>query len=80
MTASEPERTVPVLVECLGDAEAQVREAAAQTLGKYGTNATPAISALERLFDDPKKYVRIAATNSLQHILSQTNAPVASLP
>jgi HEAT repeat protein len=70
-TASAPERAVPVLVECLGDAEAQVREAAAQTLGKYGTNAKPAIPALEGLFDDPKKYVRIAATNALQEIQAE---------
>ena len=74
-TTREPERAVPVLVQCLAEAEAPIREAAAQTLGKYGTNAKLAIPALQKLFDDPKMYVRTAATNALERI--QRTAPEA---
>ena len=63
-----PELVVPALIAALDDEEGQLRESAADALTKFGTQATEAIPALRKRLDDPKKSVRIAATNALDAI------------
>jgi HEAT repeat protein len=76
----EAPKAVPVLIRCLNDPQPQICEAAAETLGKYGTQAVTAVPPLQKLLDHPKKYVRVSATNALQQIQAQTNAPSSSPP
>ena len=59
---------VPDLVEALKDQNANVRNAAAQTLGSMGTNARGATLALGDLLRDQSDVVRVSAARALGRI------------
>ena len=56
---------VPLLVQSLDDSVAEVRLAAAQTLGGLGAAAVDSVEQLTMLLNDPVTSCRLAAVNSL---------------
>lgn len=53
----------------LTDPEPEIRQVAAESLSKYGTNAARALPLVTNLLSDPKGYVRRAATNAIASIV-----------
>ena len=70
---------VPLLVRSLEDSVADVRMAAAQTLGGLGTSAREAVSHLTTLLNDPVTACRQAAVNALGAIGPDAAAATESL-
>jgi HEAT repeat protein len=70
---------VPLLVQSLDDSVADVRVAAAQTLGGLGTSAREAVSQLATLLNDPVTACRQAAVNALGAIGPEASAATESL-
>ena len=58
-------RTLPALVEALGDREPRVRIQAAQTLGLIGRGGKPAVPALTKALHDNDAAVRASASQAL---------------
>ena len=71
--------SVPLLVRSLDDSVADVRVAAAQTLGGLGTSAREAVSHLTTLLNDPVTACRQAAVNALGAIGPDAAAATESL-
>lgn len=61
-------KAVPELVRGLTDPEPQIRQAAAEALAKYEVAARSALPGLTNLFNDQKRFVRVAATNAVERI------------
>lgn len=59
---------MPALVTCLSNNDLFAHYTAADALGKFGTDAKPAIPALIALLNDPLGLARQAATNALLQI------------
>jgi HEAT repeat protein len=70
---------VPLLTRSLGDSVAEVRLAAAQTLGSLGAAAGDSVDQLTRLLNDPVTACRQAAVNSLGAIGPAAVAATLSL-
>lgn len=70
---------VPLLVRSLDDSVADVRVAAAQTLGGLGTSARDAVSQLTTLVNDPVTACRLAAVNALGAIGPEAAVATESL-
>jgi PAS domain-containing protein len=64
---------LPILIECLGDAEAWVRGSAASGLGRLGPEAAEAVPGLVACLADPDRWVRVYAATAL----ARTGAPAA---
>lgn len=65
----QPESVIPALTECLAETtDSQVRQAAAEALGKYGRRAIAAVSRLKQLVDDSDPAVRTAPDRALKRI------------
>ena len=62
---------VPILVECTADPEWRARITAIQTLGRFGTNAQPAIPVLRQALTDRSTGIAETASNSLRQIESE---------
>jgi HEAT repeat protein len=56
------------LISALADNEAQVRQAAADSLGQIGEPARPALQPLWRLIHDPDEAVRESAVRAIHRI------------
>lgn len=70
---------VPLLVRSLDDSVADIRVAAAQTLGGLGASARDAVSQLTTLLDDPVTACRQAAVNALGAIGPEAAVAMESL-
>lgn len=70
---------VPLLVRSLDDSVADVRVAAAQTLGGLGTSARESVSQLTALLNDPVTACRQAAVNALGAIGPEAAVATESL-
>jgi hypothetical protein len=68
-----PDLAVPVLTEAVLHARADMREHAAAALGQFGTNAMPALRALEKAADDPDPVVADAAKAAIVKIAPETH-------
>ncbi len=83
--ASDP-KTLPVspaiqkLIADLSSSDDVVRMLAAKELGKLGPAASPALSALQRLLQDPDEDLRRVATAAIGRIQSQPVAPPTPPP
>jgi hypothetical protein len=64
----KPEAVVPILIECLTDANTLVRRFAAGALSNLGDKAKPAVPALLKAINDPNRYVRSNAKFALKKI------------
>ena len=71
--------SLPLLVRSLDDSVADVRVAAAQTLGGLGTSAREAVSHLTTLLNDPVTACRQAAVNALGAIGPEAAVATESL-
>ncbi len=65
---AQPEVVVPVLMRELHDSDLLYRSTAAESLGKYGTNAVPALEDLFGLLTDEYTVVRLYAVNAIRQI------------
>jgi hypothetical protein len=79
-SGAETSETVPVLAGALADGYAEVRRAAALTLGSLGSAAGVARAALTRSLSDANPRVREAAAKALQTIQSNAGAPAQESP
>lgn len=79
-SGAETSETVPVLTRALADGYAEVRRAAALTLGSLGPAAGVASAALTRSLSDGNPRVREAAAKALQTIQSSEGAHVQESP
>jgi HEAT repeat protein len=79
-SGAETSETVPVLAGALADGYAEVRRAAALTLGSLGPAAGFAQAALTRSLSDGNPRVREAAAKALQTIQSSEGAPAQESP
>lgn len=70
---------VPLLVQSLDDSAADVRLAAAQTLGGLGDSGRESVTQLTRLLNDPVTACRQAAVNALGAIGFEAASATASL-
>ena len=70
---------VPLLVQSLDDSAADVRLAAAQTLGGLGDSGRESVTQLTRLLNDPVTACRQAAVNALGAIGAEAASATASL-
>ena len=70
----------PVFCECLADQDTEVRVSAASALWSLGTEAKPAIAALERCLADPEQVVRHVAAIALKKIEPGRVAVLQSMP
>jgi HEAT repeat protein len=70
---------VPFLIQSLDDSVADVRLAAAQTLGGLGTAARESVNDLTALLNDPVSACRLAAINALGAIGSEAASATDSL-
>ena len=68
---AEPEVVVPVLTNFLRSPDSDARFVAAGGLGKFGSDATPATSAILELLKDQNSSVRDAAVHALSRIYSK---------
>jgi len=59
---------VPALIACLQDYGAPCRAEAADSLGRFGKNAKPAVPDLVHALGSTNEYLRVAATNALEII------------
>lgn len=66
--ASVGEAAVPALIKALSDADAAVREHAADALGYFGPDADAAAEALAALADDENVSVRVTAISALSQL------------
>jgi HEAT repeat protein len=66
--AATAPKSVPVLVKALGDSEAMARRHAAESLGRLGPLAKPAVPALKAALKDPDDDVQAAAAAALERI------------
>jgi hypothetical protein len=64
----EPEIAVPALTEGVRGRNARVRRCAMYSLGQFGEQARPAVTALVGELDNPEEGVREDATNALRKI------------
>jgi HEAT repeat protein len=64
----EPREVVPALTACLSDTNVVIRRAAAEGLGRFGTNALWAVPVLVPLLREPDRNVRRAARNAFKVI------------
>jgi HEAT repeat protein len=64
---------VPQLIELLSHADPRLRKASAETLGRIGPPAQPAVAALRRLLGDDNADVRTAASDAILAILVVVN-------
>ncbi len=62
------DRLLPLLVECTEDAEYRVRGEAARQIGRLGRSARSARPAIERLTNDPHKWVQGRARWALRRL------------
>jgi HEAT repeat protein len=69
----------PVLVEALLDEEEQVRSAAAEALGNFGSMARETVPALGRAVSDAKAEVRVAAARALWAITREPEPAITAL-
>jgi len=79
-SAAEASAAVPVLAGALVDGYAEVRRAAALTLGSLGPAAGVAQAALTRSLNDGNPRVREAAAKALQTIQSSAGAHAQESP
>jgi hypothetical protein len=70
---------VPVLVQCLKDADPDVAVAAAQALGNLNVEPGVAVPALSDSLQAPRRWLRVAAANSLAEFGQQARPAVPSL-
>jgi predicted nucleic acid-binding Zn-ribbon protein len=80
ISGAEAGQTVPVLTGALADGYAEVRRAAALTLGSLGLAAGVAQAALTRSLSDGNPRVREAAAKALQTIQSSEGAHAQESP
>ena len=73
------EKGIPILITGLADPDPAVREHTAVALGRAGTHAEPATSALWKLAEDPSATIRGAAYQTLLKISPQNLQPLAML-
>lgn len=66
----EPGIAVPVLIQCLQNADTYIRQNAAAALGKFGGQAKSAIPALQKALGDSDAHVRNQAATALKLINS----------
>jgi len=66
--ADKAQSAVPALAQALSDPDDRVRQAAAETLGSFGTEAQTAEPALRRALDDKEPTVRRAASSALLNL------------
>src|SRR5262249_1364688 len=71
---NQPARVIPVLLEFMKDSRVDVRRSAAEALGNYGTNASPALAILSNALNDPELSVRDAAEDALKKINPESAA------
>jgi HEAT repeat protein len=62
------QRAIPILIECLNDAEASVRWCAAKSLGQVGDDS--ALEPLRRALADSSEDVRANAEEAIEKIIS----------
>jgi hypothetical protein len=77
----EPAIAVPALVKAAENGPIAIREQAISSLGRFGTNARPAVDVLTNFFTDPEPLIRETTTNTLEVIAPETldtNAAVIS--
>ena len=71
----ESDITVPALVECTHSPQKLLRMCAANSLGKFGASARPAVPHITKLLVDTDDSVRMAATNTLALITADAPPP-----
>jgi hypothetical protein len=69
---ARPGLVVPVLMRCLADPRASVRQLAALSHGNFGKDAAPAIPALLQLLNDGETLVEFFAARALEKIDPQS--------
>lgn len=60
--------SIPLLIRNLRDEQAEVRKQSVWALKMYGPRAAVAVTDIEKLKDDPNKWVRIEAREALKRI------------
>src|SRR5687767_4912795 len=63
-----PERAIPLLITNLNSTNRAVQQNCARTLGKFRSQARPALPALTNLLHHPRDFVRLAASNAITSI------------
>ncbi len=66
---ADPEKTLPLYLQCIGDSNPQIRQKAAFNLGRMNAPGQKAIDALKSACSDSDKNVRTAATNSFENLM-----------
>ncbi|EEF57575.1 HEAT repeat domain-containing protein [Pedosphaera parvula] len=64
----DPNRVIPVLISCLDDSQDELVLAAAESLGRFGTNSTPAIPKLLPLLKNHDKEFQMIIPGVIQKI------------
>jgi vesicle coat complex subunit len=70
---------VPILIECLDDADPEIRAKSALVLAGFGQEATAAVPRLENALNDPSDNVRMEAARALWKIDRRTNTVIGVL-
>jgi HEAT repeat protein len=68
VSSGEAAQVVPALEGALKDASPYVRQAAATSLGAFGTEARAAVPGLQKALNDPDELTRLRADRSLKKI------------
>ena len=73
--ADAQERTIRLLIECLGHPDHEERTSVMATLGNMGTAAIEAIPVLKQCLHDADPYIRTDAEEAIQKISNQDTPP-----
>lgn len=65
---SNPEASVPALIQCFDDPDKRLRSTVAHALGQFGADAKAAVPHLKTLLKDSDFQVQVASLNALQRI------------